>query len=196
MSAVLRYLGAMAPYALLTVPFWLVIRTLWLAHKEQTPRPGRELILALFALYGIALASQTVLPLPDLREGLAPLLERARTRVGHRWGINLIPLKTIRDFWQRGSFEQNLINLAGNVAIFIPLGLLPPILWKRWRSGWKTAVLCLLCSLFIESLQLFIGRSVDVDDLILNTLGGLLGYGLFALGRAIRVGASPGRERN
>ncbi|MBR5391159.1 MAG: VanZ family protein [Clostridia bacterium] len=184
MNAVLHYFQEMGPFVLLTVPVWLLARTLWLAEKRQSPRTGREFLLALFVFYLIALASQTILPLPDFRQGLRPLLESARTRIDTQFRINPIPLRTIRAFWHKGTYEQNLINLAGNVGIFLPMGLLPPLLWERWRRLWKTALLCLLASCGIEFLQLFLSRSVDVDDVILNLLGGLLGYLLFALGRA------------
>ena len=80
---------------------------------------------------------------------------------------------------EKGSYGQKVINLAGNVLIFAPLGVLPPLLWKRWRHLWTTVPLSAGASCLIEFLQLFLGRSVDVDDVILNTLGGLLGYLLF-----------------
>ncbi|MBQ7492080.1 MAG: VanZ family protein [Clostridia bacterium] len=184
MNAVLHYFSEMGPFVLLTVPVWLLARAFWLAGKRQSPRAGRELLMALFVFYLIALASQTVLPLPDFRQGLHPLWESARMRIDTQFRINSIPLRTIRAFWHKGTFEQNLINLAGNVGIFLPMGLLPPLLWERWRKIWKTALLCLLASCGIEFCQLFLSRSVDVDDVILNLLGGLLGYLLFALGRA------------
>ena len=75
---------------------------------------------------------------------------------------------------------MQLINLAGNVLIFAPLGFLPPLLWRRWRH--RTALLLSAgTSCLIEFLQLFLGRSVDVDDLILNVAGGFAGYLLFCL---------------
>lgn len=184
----MHYAGDMSRFALLAVPVWLVLRTVWLTRREQTPRPWRELWMAILVLYLIGLFSQTLLPLPRTEGGLSALLERAEERARAGLGINLIPLATIRAFAQHGTPSQNLINLAGNVGIFIPLGILLPALWSKLRALWKTLLLCAACSLFIECFQLFIGRSVDVDDLLLNTLGGLAGYLLFAVGRAIFSG--------
>ena len=62
-----------------------------------------------------------------------------------------------------------------------PLGFLPPLLWRRWRHWWAALALSGGVSCLIEFLQLFLGRSVDVDDVLLNVLGGFLGYLLFCL---------------
>ena len=96
-------------------------------------------------------------------------------------GIEVYNLPKFDPMLEKGGRSQKLINLAGNVLIFVPLGFLPPLLWKKWRHFWATLPLCAGVSLLIEFLQLFLGRSVDVDDLILNTLGGLMGYILFCL---------------
>ena len=181
MSAALSYLQEMGGFMLLALPLWLLVRTLWLMAKKQSPRWGRELLLALLVLYLIGLASQTLLQgyaLPDVSDPEA-LLARAMQRWENGWGINLTPGYTIRSMWERGNTDMQLINLAGNVLIFAPLGFLPPLLWRRWRHFWTALPLSAGTSCLIEFLQLFLGRSVDVDDVILNTLGGLLGYVLF-----------------
>ena len=126
--------------------------------------------------------SQTVLPPPG-QPILTPAQARARWELGT--AINLRPLFTIRAFWQRGTLEGQLVNLLGNVAVFVPLGLLMPWAFPALRRWWAVTLLCGGLSLAIEFTQLFLARSVDVDDLLLNTLGGLLGYLLFALGRAL-----------
>ena len=74
------------------------------------------------------------------------------------------------------------INLAGNVAAFIPAGLFLPGLWKRQRNFGIFVLTVLGAVSLIELAQLFtcLG-SCDVDDLILNLAGAALGFGLFAL---------------
>ena len=79
------------------------------------------------------------------------------------------------------SAGQKLINLAGNLLIFVPLGFFAPLLWRKLRHWWAAPGLSMGVSCLIEFLQLFLGRSVDIDDVILNTLGGLAGYILFCL---------------
>ena len=183
MNVVSHYLNSMGGFMLLALPIWILLRTLWLMCKQQSPRWGRELLLVFFVLYLIGLASQTLLQgyaYPDFSDFQA-LVARATQRWETGWGINLTPGYTIRSMLEKGSYGQKVINLAGNVLIFAPLGVLPPLLWKRWRHLWTTVPLSAGISCLIEFLQLFLGRSVDVDDLILNTLGGLLGYLLFCL---------------
>lgn len=182
MSAVTHHLGAMSGAMLLALPLWLLLRTLRLLRTETPPRWGRELLLAIFVLFLLGLASQTLggHPPVDFTDPRA-LLARALQRWENREGINLTPGATIHAMLEKGSRGQKAINLAGNVLIFLPMGFLPPLLWRRLRHLWTVIPLAAGASCLIECLQLFLGRSVDVDDLILNTMGGLLGYLLFCL---------------
>lgn len=59
--------------------------------------------------------------------------------------------------------------------MFIPWGFGLPLLWKKRQSFFSAVLFSALLPLFIETVQLFIQRSVDVDDLILNFMGGLIG---------------------
>lgn len=59
--------------------------------------------------------------------------------------------------------------------MFIPWGFGLPLLWKKRQSVFSAVLFSALLPLFIETVQLFIERSVDVDDLILNFTGGLIG---------------------
>lgn len=65
--------------------------------------------------------------------------------------------------------------LAGNIAMFMPIGFFPGLLWKKW-NWWKSLLTGLFASTTIEFVQFFIGRSTDIDDVILNTTGAVLGY--------------------
>lgn len=71
---------------------------------------------------------------------------------------------------------QNLLN----ILLFVPLGVLAPLLWEEFRSLKRILLLGGALSLFIEVMQLFTFRATDVDDLIMNTLGAVLGYLLTA----------------
>lgn len=181
MTAVLAYLQDMGGYMLLALPVWLAVRTLFLLGRHERPRWGRELALTAFVLYCVGLFSQTLLPVGLVWPAPRAALEAALRRWHTGQGINLLPLETVRRFWRYGSRQQLLVNLAGNVAVFVPLGLLPTALWQRLRRLWKATLLCCASSCLIEFFQLFIGRSVDVDDVLLNTLGGVLGYLVFSL---------------
>ena len=83
--------------------------------------------------------------------------------------------------------DYKMDNLAGNVVGFIPLGILLPILLFWLRRGWSTVLAVFLVSLGFECCQLFFKLGIfDVDDLILNTAGGLIGYLIYWI--ALSVG--------
>ena len=77
-------------------------------------------------------------------------------------------------------------NLFGNIVIFLPFGFFMPMA-SKYRSFWATAVNSLALSLLVETFQLLTKVGCfDVDDLVLNTLGGILGYITFMICNTIR----------
>ncbi|MEI3337076.1 MAG: VanZ family protein [Clostridium sp.] len=90
-------------------------------------------------------------------------------------GVNAMGFFMVK-FW--------IINILGNIILLSPLAFIVPVISKRFRSLKSVVLLCFCTSCFIEFLQflsLFIGnlRSVDIDDIILNTLGAFIGFGAF-----------------
>ncbi len=76
-------------------------------------------------------------------------------------------------------------NVVGNVVMFIPFGIF--VSYYIYKSSFlKIFILSLITSLTIESVQLKIGRSFDIDDIILNVLGGLIGFLLYKIMSSIR----------
>lgn len=110
--------------------------------------------------------------------------------VYQEYHYNLIPFQEIRRFWVHRSVVgtwASFLNLAGNVIGFVPFGFILPIIGKRMRSGWLVGILGFCLSLFVESVQLVCKVGCfDVDDLMLNTLGAVTGYILFAVCNALR----------
>ncbi len=94
--------------------------------------------------------------------------------------LNLIPFRALQETWQMPKPKQ-LAQTVANVVMFIPLGFTLPLAFQKMRSFWKVTLALALFSLAIECTQYFIGRSADIDDLLLNTLGGMLGCLLFFL---------------
>lgn len=68
-----------------------------------------------------------------------------------------------------------------NILLFVPLGLLVPWAWQDYRSLKKTVWLGFSVSLFIEVVQLLNHRISDIDDLLMNVLGVVFGYGFYSL---------------
>ncbi len=92
----------------------------------------------------------------------------------------------------RGNWYLFLVNVVGNIAVFVPVAVFLRLLVKRCKSIFYTVLLCLEISLFAEIVQLVtkVG-SFDVDDLVLNTLGGICGCIALGLWRAWH-----GRKKN
>lgn len=81
-----------------------------------------------------------------------------------------------------------------NVLLFVPLGVFLTTLWGRFRSGWRACLFGFWVSMTIELLQIFTFRATDVNDLITNTLGTILGWGLGRLLLTIVPGFTPSRH--
>lgn len=109
------------------------------------------------------------------------MVQEAGRRLSTGEKINLVPFRTIGGFFRHFRTEAFLINIIGNIVMFVPWGFGTVLLWKKAQKG--AAVVCnaLALPLFIETAQLFIGRSVDVDDVILNFAGACLGAGIYFL---------------
>lgn len=122
--------------------------------------------------------------------GISTLTPRTNAWVGGT--VQLIPLHTLRGYLHRPI--DLLIYAGGNVALFVPLGLFVYLALGRWV--WRSTAACALISVCVELLQLHIwSRSSDVDDVISNTLGGLLGalagYAVLRLIRNRRTPTAP-----
>ena len=103
--------------------------------------------------------------------------------------LSLQPLHTIRLFinvlvegYGGGAQRTAIVNLVGNVVLFLPLGFLPPLLWKGFRKLFKCLLWCGLIIVGVELCQLFaLVGNCDIDDLLLNLVGVSMGYGMYRL---------------
>ena len=168
------YLLRMLPGALLaalTYVCLLPVRKRKLTQAGLFSPRHREFILFLFFLFcgGMALITLT----PRWFHWLT-LLTGAQTETYFQIGsINWIPFRTFAfDSW-------SLLILLGNVIMFVPFGFFAVLLWRN--ISWKKVLgIGLLITCFVEIVQLFVGRAFDIDDILLNTFGVLLG-GLLCL---------------
>lgn len=106
-----------------------------------------------------------------------------RTSRGDEYHYNLQPLFEIKRIW-RGrhilGMKYVILNFVGNVVAFIPFGYFIPKIVKKKIGLFYTVLFSFEFSLVVELTQLITRTgSFDVDDLILNTLGGLIGYILY-----------------
>lgn len=107
------------------------------------------------------------------------------------YAYNLELFKEIKRFYhyrEQLGMKAFLLNIVGNVVGFMPCGFFLPIVSRRGRKWYNAILLCFGLSLCIEVTQLvFKVGSFDVDDLFLNTLGGVLGYILYHMVQKFRI---------
>ena len=99
--------------------------------------------------------------------------------------LNLTPFSVFANYIENLSqgpamFFSTLLNFFGNLAVFVPIGFFPALLFRK--ANWKYSLaIGFGMSLFIEVVQYFIMRNSAVDDVILNTAGAMCGYLVYVL---------------
>ncbi len=120
--------------------------------------------ICVFALLGIYFSYVISLTLSGREAG---------SRSGH---INLVLFSTI------GNKENLKLTGIENTLLLIPFGVLVPLLWRVYRRFWNLGLLAFITSTSIELLQLVTRRGYfELDDIVLNTVGALIGYMAFSL---------------
>ncbi|MEV4947819.1 VanZ family protein [Streptomyces sp. NPDC053755] len=159
------------------------------AEKAEAPRTGpgpvmrvlvTVLALAAMVAFGVVLARLTLQPSP------------ASEVLTH---TNLRPGDSIRAYLSQPAFRDTVKQLGGNVLLGVPFGLLLPVVSPRTRGFVRIALLTVVTMLLVELVQgaLITGRAFDIDDVLLNTGGALLGYAL--VGRRLGRAVHPRRRR-
>lgn len=145
--------------------------------KEQTKKRFKSAGWLLFYLYIIMLSYFLFF---SERYG------RGYAGADYRYNLHLFQeIKRFILYWEQVGIESFIVNIVGNVLAFAPFGYLLPLLQKKYRSFFKIMLLSFLFSLAIETTQLVLKVGIfDVDDLLLNTLGGILGYVVFVISHA------------
>ena len=152
----------------------MLVGALWLGVRLVQRVPfWRAVLQAALAGYAAALLAVTLLEYAG--QGLVGFDSAWRF-------INLIPLRTILELARPEHMHQAVRQLLGNVVMFIPLGMLLPAVAARYRRPGALLLAAACVSAGIELAQFALrfvglpGRSVDVDDVILNVLGAAVGY--------------------
>lgn len=171
-----------APAAGLAGLCYGVVRLAYLKTRRAQIRWGKEALRVVFVCY---------------LTGLAGLVLTPRNFWSHLWGliclgysgteiqfsggsIQLVPafVRWLSGQATLGSWVKTM--LVGNVLMFVPMGLLVPLAFEGITAK-KMLRLAVLLPLAVEAVQPWIGRSFDLDDIIGNLLGILLGFALYWL---------------
>jgi len=155
---------------------WLAVRAFVCVRQGQI-RWKRELELILVYICIIVVARFTFFPFSKVDGHIQPLLFDSASVWPPR--INLRPVVYLFDY---PTLREALLNFIGNFAMFIPIGIIWPLVFRKLDTPGKVISAGVGFSLCIEILQLpFFDRVSDVDDLLLNTLGYLTGYGIYLM---------------
>ena len=159
---------------------WCLVRAVC-AIKTKRVDWKRELQLLLVYICIVVVARFTFFPFSKVNGEIQPLVyESAKV---YPFRINWIPFVNLFDYPE---MRDILINVIGNTAMFIPLGIVWPSVYKGLDTHWKVISAGIGVSLCIEILQLpFYDRVSDVDDLLLNSLGFTIGYLLYLLAKLV-----------
>ncbi len=137
----------LAAAAVFILPLWCVYNKLYFRSWKRT---GVYLIFGFYLTAVLALVGFPSITLLNLDPR-----------------VNLIPFVYML---------PDLGNACLNLLLFVPLGLFLPTLWKEFRSMKQSLIAGLATTAFIELSQLFTGRATDIDDMITNCVGTVIGY--------------------
>lgn len=199
----MKYFADMSAYMLAAAAIYLIIRAICFAKGKNKPDLTKEISTTLLIALAVGILSQTVFPQINFGVGDGFYLNFSGLVLGYENGgffyelmpdtersLNLVPFKTIGAFlFSEGNAYlpadvlaiRRVINLLGNVLLFVPLGFLLPLSYKK--AG-KFGIMFLIGSayvLLIEITQYFIYRISDIDDYILNMLGIMLGFWVYKI---------------
>lgn len=163
MNLIINYISKMFKHSFLFTCFYITIRLIIIIRNKKI-NIKREILLYVFFLFLLGLYAVAI-------TGDFSIKNISLSK------INIIPFKIIKDTIYE-TFKLNnpsyfIISFLGNIFIFIPIGLLISLIWNIKDK--KVILIGFLISLSIELTQIFLKRTTDIDDLILNTLGVIIG---------------------
>ena len=186
-----EYFFQMLPCMGIALLIFLLLRP-WrrrrLARLGLSSGSWREGGLLLFAMFVAGLAALTLFPAyfwtvghwQGVLDGTQPLFRP----VDFRNQLQTLQMEPFQEIFRAFRGPWVMFLMLANIGIFSPVGFFTALLWRKPR-WWKSLLTGLCASTAIEFIQFFIGRSTDIDDVILNTAGALLGFWIFWLLRAI-----------
>jgi len=162
---------------IIAIPVYIVILITGIKKKISI---HKQIIIFLFFIYFIGVLSVTLFPLPVQKELL--IYRRELSYVTN----NFIPFATIKEIIDQRNIKSG--TLIANIILFIPLGSFLPLLWQRVSKLSIVFLWGFVGSISVEFLQylisLLIGytyRSTDIDDVILNIIGAVIGFSMLKL---------------
>jgi glycopeptide antibiotics resistance protein len=160
---------------------WIFNRAIvWKKNKSIVWKREAQLLLVYICL--IVVARFVFFPFSTVNGKVQPLLFDTAQIWPFR--INLVPFVHLFDYPKK---SEIILNVVGNTTMFVPVGIIWPLVYKKLDTHGKVLAAGAGFSLTIEMIQLlFYDRVTDIDDLILNTLGYAVGYGIYLFVKVIK----------
>lgn len=157
------------PFFLIAIlPIWAIYRASAFL-KTRKLNLAREIAVNIFFIYILIVVYLTFFPIQV-------------QLFNWNTSINLIPIKKTIAMLKYGTLYSSLKNIGGNILLLAPLGIFLPMLFVKARNMGKIIMAGFLISVSIEAVQLMTAlRISDIDDVILNTIGSLIGYIIYIL---------------
>ena len=186
-----EYFFQMLPCMGIALLLFLLLRPLRrrrLARLHLSSGPWREGGLLLFVMFVAGLAALTLFPSYFWSTGYWLSALRGESPwfppVDFRLQLQTLQLEPFQEIFRAFRGPWVMFLMVANIGIFSPVGFFTALLWRKPR-WWKSLLAGFCTSVSIEFIQFFIGRSTDIDDVILNTSGALAGFWIFCLLRVI-----------
>ena len=162
---------------IVVLPVFIVVAVLRIVHLNKKNKThhltwGSEMSIHFFMIYILSLYEITA-----IRIGLGLSYERIMMR---QTRVSLQPMVVLIEWFQKGIWWHLFYNVVGNCVWFIPIGIFVPLIFKNQNKLWRVMTIGALVSVSIEVLQYILCTGVtDIDDIIFNTLGTIMGYGVY-----------------
>ena len=164
MEEMIEYFFSALPFAIIAGAIYAAIRYFIAVKKKEKFSLKKEILNIAFVCYLAGLLSIILVP---------------RTKTDE-FSYNLVPTLFLvaKGEYVLGIWTKTM--MIANVVMFIPMGIFICLICKKinWKNIWAVA---LLIPIFIEICQIFIGRSFDIDDIINNFIGTIIGYSIAKL---------------
>lgn len=167
--------------SLIIIPILIVIYAI-LLRKRISKKQGvlNYFFFTCFFIYLFLVLTITIFPLPVDSRMIRDFQDIASSN-------NYIPFSSLLELIRTGDSIIIIRNIIGNIIMFMPFGFLLPIILKKVNNFKKIITFSFIFSLGIEVLQFLISsitynyKITDIDDIILNVLGGILGFIIFKI---------------
>ncbi|WP_163101630.1 VanZ family protein [Peribacillus alkalitolerans] len=161
---------------------WLILKAVNILFIKKKFELKREVVNLLYYISVMVVIGLTLFPLE--------IVTSSEEFPELNLPSNFVPFASIYELLNSHYYMVSLKNILGNIILFVPLGFILVLKYKRINNLRNVILVGLLTSLLIELIQLTLpNRAFDIDDIILNALGTMIG---FLICKVIRIEQSFG----